>query len=466
MTSSKTIYRITAPGTNLLALMLPLFISACASQFRPDNMDLAPEQVGQGYSHDLHEWQDDNEGVQVFLAFSGGGTRAAALSYGVLSELRDTRFTPKSPNTGRLLDEVDSISSVSGGSFTAAYYGLYGDRIFEDYEQKFLKNDVQSTLFFGLFNPTHWWRSITTRFGLSEQAIEYYNQTMFEGATIGDLEDEDGPFIIINSTDLSTGNRFSFTQPTFDLICSDVNSYPVAAAVTASSAVPVVFNPIVLKNYGDSCHTPTHDLLDTMLENPELNLRQQKLAQNLDSLRDMETRPYVHLVDGGISDNLGLRALVDWTDALGEEEYAAQMIGREVEQPREIALILVNAARAQERTIDQSAEPPSIAEMLSAVSDVQMMRYTLETQMLIGELVEKAEAQFEKKGHPVKVHVIMLSIQDVEDRALFRRLNHVATTLELPPEQVDELIGVGRKLLRENEQYQAFINAVGAAAVE
>jgi NTE family protein len=76
--------------------------------------------------------------VFLLLAFSGGGTRAAALSYGVLRELRDTRVVVRGQET-RLLDEVDVITSVSGGSFTSAYYGLFGDRIFEDYEQRFLR---------------------------------------------------------------------------------------------------------------------------------------------------------------------------------------------------------------------------------------------------------------------------------------------------------------------------------------
>lgn len=64
------------------------------------------------------------------LAFSGGGTRAEALAYGVLEELRDTEVLIDG-KPRRLLDEIDLISSVSGGSFTSAYYGLHGDRIFE-----------------------------------------------------------------------------------------------------------------------------------------------------------------------------------------------------------------------------------------------------------------------------------------------------------------------------------------------
>ena len=70
------------------------------------------------------------------VAFSGGGTRAAAFSYGVLEKLRDTWLVINGEET-RLLDEIDVISSVSGGSFTAAYYGLYGDRMIEDQEEAF-----------------------------------------------------------------------------------------------------------------------------------------------------------------------------------------------------------------------------------------------------------------------------------------------------------------------------------------
>jgi NTE family protein len=66
--------------------------------------------------------------VMVALFFSGGGTRAASLSYGVLKELADTRVNTPT-RSYRLLDKVRAISAVSGGSFTAAYYCLYHDRM-------------------------------------------------------------------------------------------------------------------------------------------------------------------------------------------------------------------------------------------------------------------------------------------------------------------------------------------------
>lgn len=79
------------------------------------------------------------------MSFSGGGTRAAAMAYGIMQELRDTNVMLKRGST-RLLDEVDTISAVSGGSFTAAYYGLHGDGMFDTYEDVFLRKNVEKPL--------------------------------------------------------------------------------------------------------------------------------------------------------------------------------------------------------------------------------------------------------------------------------------------------------------------------------
>ncbi len=145
---------------------MTLLISGCASYGVVENTPKKAPGIGEGYS--FLSWKDrgGHAGeIALILAFSGGGTRAAALSYGVMEELRDTEVVidgqPK-----RLLDEVDRISSVSGGSFTAAYYGLHGDKIFED---AFLRRDGEGALFRGLFNPLRWFSSK----GRTEMAVEY-----------------------------------------------------------------------------------------------------------------------------------------------------------------------------------------------------------------------------------------------------------------------------------------------------
>ncbi len=248
------------------------------------------------------------------LAFSGGGTRAAALAYGILLELRDTTVVIDG-QPRRLLDEVDLISSVSGGSFTSAYYGLFGDRIFEDFEEVFLRRNVQGTLLHGLYNPLRWF----SRTGRTEMAVDLYEKTVFQNKTFADMQRQGGPLILINASDLGYGVRFSFIQEYFNLLCSDINSYPVARAVTASSAVPVLFDPVVLQNYA-GCDRSKLAWLESarkrVIDNAELT----QVVEGLETYGHKDSRPYVHYVDGGITDNLGLRAIYEIVEVGAAQE--------------------------------------------------------------------------------------------------------------------------------------------------
>ncbi len=220
--------------------------SGCTTYGVVDNKPIQRIEVDAGYSLSAFAKKQNRQSgeLALVLAFSGGGTRAAALSYGVLQELRDTQVRLDGKEQ-RLLDAVSLISSVSGGSFTSAYYGLYGERIFDDFEERFLRRDVEGALVRGLLNPARWFSS----HGRTEMAVDYYQQVLFGQATFADLLKRDGPLILINSSDLGHGVRFSFVQEYFNLLCSDLASFPLARAVTASSAVPVIFDPVVVENY-------------------------------------------------------------------------------------------------------------------------------------------------------------------------------------------------------------------------
>jgi len=270
-------------------------------------------EVTQGSGYSLRAFQNllsktDNG---VMLAFSGGGTRAAALSYGVLQQLRDTVIGAEDKKR-RLLDDVGVISAVSGGSFTAAYYGLHGDKIFDDYESTFLKKDVAGSLVSSLLNPLNWFTSIDR----TEYAIQYYENEVFKNATFADMLRPGAPMILINATDLTGGVRFSFMQEYFDLLCSDLSSFPLSRAVTASSAVPLLFKPVVVENH-DGCAEGIPEWLEAAkeraAEDPELALT----VKGMESYFDKVNHKYAHFVDGGISDNLGLRSLFDMTRLAG-----------------------------------------------------------------------------------------------------------------------------------------------------
>jgi len=130
--------------------------AGCAA-YRPANARLAHWNPDYGYRPRRTYAERPMGDVLLVLAFSGGGMRAAALSYGVLEELRDARFAVDGSER-RLLDEVDLITSVSGGSFTSAYYGLFGDRIFTDFEPRFLRRNLQRRLLLELLRPRNWVR--------------------------------------------------------------------------------------------------------------------------------------------------------------------------------------------------------------------------------------------------------------------------------------------------------------------
>ena len=137
-----------APAIRWRALpLLALLLAGCAS--RPVNPPITQADPSDRLpirSPAAAVFRQKKENL-VILAFSGGGTRAAAFSYGVLEFLRNTESPTPKGNEIRLLDTVDLITGVSGGSFTALAYGLYGDKLFDDYETRFLKRDVQGESF-------------------------------------------------------------------------------------------------------------------------------------------------------------------------------------------------------------------------------------------------------------------------------------------------------------------------------
>ncbi len=140
-----------------------------------------------------------------------------------------------------MLDEVDAISSVSGGSCTALAYALYGERVFEEYPKRFLYRDVEGCALIvrALLNPVNWVRFSTSDLGRSDVAAAYYDEILFDGATFGDLIGKPTP-TGAQTTDISNGARFSFVQSEFDVICSDFSTVKLSHAAAASSAVPLV----------------------------------------------------------------------------------------------------------------------------------------------------------------------------------------------------------------------------------
>ncbi len=434
----------------LMASLLPL-LGGCATSASIDNQPrygALQGDDGDAYGVGRQRPGKHPDEITVALAFSGGGARAAALAYGVLLELRDTRPTG-AHGSASLLDEVDAISAVSGGSFTAAYYGLHGDATFPGFEQQVLRRDLSADLLRRVLNPLRWF----TPQSRSAAAAQLYGRTIFHGARFSDLHQRDGPLVIINATDLESGNRFAFLQGQFDLLCSDLLSFPIADAVAASSAVPVLFEPVVLQNY-DTCSPAKLVAPVEGDDSPQL----QQAIEGLDSYRDKQARRYIHLADGGLTDNLGLRAFQEAIDLSGGMSAFLQRIDR-LPAPH-LVVIAVDSSADAGSGLGQSARPPSMTQAIDVMTDIQLHRYNAATLELMQDSLKKWTTDVSTPARPVQGHLLVVSLRDLSDPQVRARLEAVSTGFSLTPLQADELIEAGRRLLRENPVFQGLLRTL------
>jgi len=394
------------------------------------------------------------------LCFSGGGTRAAALSYGVLEELRRTQINTSGASR-RLLDEVDAISSVSGGSITAAAYALYGEESFSRLEMAFLKQNVQRQLFARVINPFRWNKLWSKTYGRSDLAAELYDEILFHGATFGDLSKRPGAFAVINATDISTGARFSFTQYQFDLICSDLGGIPISKAVAASSAVPGLLSPVTLNNYAGHCGAwiPSLEAAKLHLQNPDLPRRGRFHLGEITSYLDSTNRPYLHLVDGGVSDNLGVRSVLDGLLAIESNPEIRNLF--DLGAIRRVGIVVVNAYSSPEKDWDRHEQPPGTLQLAVSSAAIPMDRYSAETLELLREQLTRwreTQRSHAKSDRPelefFPIEVSFFGLKDPEERRYF--LNQ-PTSFFLSNESVDRLRAVGGRLLRESADFKAFV---------
>lgn len=443
---------------HVAAILLSIAVSGCSTYF-PTNEPIEALSDTQGYRA-ARRWSPDRSNeLLLVVAFSGGGTRAAAFAYGVLEELDATPIRIGGHDRA-VLDEVDHITGVSGGSFPAAYYGLHGRRIFEDFEERFLRRDVQGALITQLLWPWNWALLFSPYFERSDLIARYYDRILFDDATFADIEARPGPLIQINATDLATGAPFSFIQDQFDYLCSDLGSYPISSAVAASSAVPGPMSPLTLRNYSGECDFTPPDWIRESIDTSQSFSRAFVNARNLESYTRVKKRRYIRLIDGGVSDNLGVRGPFEGTLLQrAPEDVQPGALG----PLRHLVFVLVNAATAPATLWESIEEAPALFDIIDQTATVQINRYTIETIELLRSTFDSwrdATAEWEE---PVGVHLIELDFTKPEDPAEREYLNELPTSFSLSDEAVDRLRRAGRETLRAHPEFRAFVESLGGS---
>ena len=466
----------------VLSPLLLILLGACAS--RPVNPPITQTDPRAGYRLETRQAEVKNKDNLVILAFSGGGTRAAAFSYGALEFLRRTEIEGAGGKRVRLLNEVDVITGVSGGSFTALAYGLYGERLFAEYEQRFLKRNVQGELIARFLSPSNWGRLWSTGWGRSELAAELYDEILFNRATFGDLVRGKGPLILVSATDISTGSRFSFNQSIFDIICSDLDAMPLSRAAAASSAVPVVLSAVTINNYGGTCNATTPGWARPFLDKDNPPRPAARAIRSINAglaYGDSVRRPYLHLVDGGVSDNVGMRAVLDSLQVL--EALHSAGVPSSLDGARRIVVFVVNSLSSPPTNWDESETSPGTANILLKSAGAPIDAFSYETIELLRDTAARwatlrrirQSAAFAGNKDPevdaalrvpaAEIYAIDVSFPALRDKAEFDYLNQQATTFVLPPEAVDRLRAAAGTIILESPEFRRLLKDVGARVV-
>ena len=465
-----------------------VLLAGCATHF--ENFPLAS-------GHDNEERRavdvSHTERPLILVAFSGGGSRAAALGWVVLREIARYRYVSDGQPRS-LIDDIGVVSSVSGGSVIAAHFALYGPEGLERFGPDFLALDNMRTLGLDAVNPITWFRLAFTGSSRIDVVEQLFDDQLFKGRTFRDLNQPGKPYLILNATDMASGEIFAFTPKRFDDICSDLDKEPISAGVAASSAVPIVLSPVAFRNYSVSyCQGRSMpQWITTRLDGryaPYLNLATFRLAgyaydlrRGPKSLRDIE---YLYFLDGGLADNLAIHGLLETISS----PYAAPIIARgssnlgpastilealSTGAIKKLAVVVVNARAGGANTTSQTASRPGVVGMVESVVSVPINSTTASVSSQMEVLLQTLNAAGGGgAGNPgftglevyaVQVDFDQLRLADPVHRALRDKANQIPTLWSISAENRDVLEQAGTLLLRQHPCFQRLLLDMGIGA--
>lgn len=465
-------------------LLISLMLGACGYPIRNQSLEKEDRPPNDPYvvTNKAYDWSalapDPDAETLLIVTASGGGSRAAGLALGTLGALA----TIPAAKGGSLADQIDIISSVSGGSVTAAYFALKGSAGLPTLESDFLRQDIITDLVIDGLNPVSLARlSLPSRERI-DVLIDLFDDRLFKGSHFSDLASQPRrPYLILNAADMVEGSPFPFTQYTFDLLCSDLSAFSLSTAVAASAAFPVAFSPVTLKNYwapgSKPCPIPRPPQWVPLAERTTWHSNPSRQARG--RIADAYTRgkkAYIHLLDGGIADNLGVAEpyrLLTTNDVVPN-------LARQIESGRikRVIFIMINARSFKESALDDSPETPGALSMLLSSISSSIDRASFGTAERLRNLMEiewggyslkaannrreserkkdwegaELQSRIERQFRNLAEQSAFLSVEfdAIPDADCRRKMQTIPTSWSLTGQQVDATIAMGRALLLAN----------------
>lgn len=464
-----------------LCLMGSILTVAAGCSYPQRNVELAEVNYRGGYRWTQLDRNPAEDTIFIVTA-SGGGTRATALALSTLRGLDTVRLDPGGPRPRSLLDEVDLISSVSGGSVAAGFFALRGRQGFETLENDFIRRNGISALLWRGLNPVGLARLATPSYARIDLLVDYLNDSLFKHATYQTLLDEGtNSYLILNAADMTQGSVFSFTQPTFDLLCSDLAQLELANAVAASAAFPVLLSPLTLENYSpcdaqadEGDRWPPRWIVNatrTSWYDNQTRARRGRSAEaylNLGVGPDVGNRYYIHLLDGGIADNLGVaepfRLLT--TADVSPQFFTDITQGR----AKNVVFVMINARSDASSDLDSSPEPPGIFSMLGATIDSAIDNATFssvdQVEVLLRERLRQAaqtmRPAMQQRIRDLRTYMVLIDFDAIDDVRCRLAFQQIDTTWNLPDREIDALLEVGGGLLAQDPRFNELVRDLSA----
>ena len=454
----------------LPAVLSAILLAGCATfHVEPANQPL-PTHGNNLIENDLGLSGDDEE-LFIGLAFSGGGMRAAAFSYGVLAEFDRIQVRSKNSTT-RLIDHVDFLSGVSGGAITAAYFGLNGRDALGNFQEKFLMRDAEESLS-SIFSPMSVAHAYEGGINGSQQFPRWLDDNLFHGATFQQLGPEHRPRVWINASDIYNRTPFVFSDETYGAICSDLSSYPIANAVAASAAMPVIFAPVVLRTFPDRCTSTMPNWIQRARREATAPPILKAYANALTRYRD-GSMSYIKLLDGGLVDNYGLSGFT--IARLSASTPYAPLTARQAANVHRVLFLVIDGGKGPTGDWTKTAEGPTAPEIVVAAantaidSSVRSSYTAFDRTMsewrdalvrwrcgLSAEELRKYGASNGSSCRDLKFFVGFVSFDDL-GRQRADELNSIPTRFKMTPQTLETVIGAARDALRANATFQAFLS--------
>jgi len=203
--------------------------------------------------------------------------------------------------------------------------------------------------------------------------------------------------------------------------------------------------------------------------------------QDLKEYEDSKERPYIHLLDGGLSDNLGMRGILEALDNLEALSYLG--LPNPLNDVKRIIMFIVNSRSDPSTNWDRSEKPPGNVELLIKATGVPIDHYSSDTVETIRDTMAhwetlrrlRASPAFDASKDPaaeqlvrvpsIELYAIDVSFDALKDDAERAYLNDLPTSFVLPAEAVDRLRAAARKIVLESPEFKRLLHDAGASIV-